>query len=116
MRFLIKTILSTLAVIMTAYLLPGVHVRNFISALWVALILALLNIVLKPLLVILTIPVTILTFGLFLLVINAVLVLIADDFVSGFFVESFWWAVLFSIIMSLITYLMGLTTKSDRRR
>ncbi|MBL7103269.1 MAG: phage holin family protein, partial [Bacteroidales bacterium] len=65
----------------------------------------------KPVLVFLTIPITILTFGLFLLVINAVIILIASSLVSGFYVEGFWWALLFSLIMSLISYLLGIRDK-----
>ncbi|MCB0805115.1 MAG: phage holin family protein [Bacteroidales bacterium] len=111
MNFLIRLLITWIGVILSSYLLPGVHIRSLTSALWVALVLALLNIFLKPLLIILTIPVTIITFGLFLLVINAVLILIADDLISGFFVESFWWAFLFSIILSIITYLLGKNRK-----
>ena len=111
MNFLIRLLITWIGVILSSYLLPGVHIRSFTSALWVALVLALLNIFLKPLLIILTIPVTIITFGLFLLVINAVLILIADELISGFFVESFWWAFLFSIILSIITYLLGKNRK-----
>jgi putative membrane protein len=67
----------------------------------------LLNGFLKPVLVILTIPITIFTFGLFLLVINGIIILFASSLVSGFYVEGFWWALLFSLIMSLISYLLG---------
>ena len=115
MRFLFRLLITWIGVLLSSYLLPGVHIRSLSSALWVALILALLNIFLKPLLIILTIPVTIITFGLFLLVINAVLVLLADDLVGGFIVDGFWWALLFSIILSMITYLLGLGTKQERR-
>ncbi|MBC8487803.1 MAG: phage holin family protein [Bacteroidetes bacterium] len=111
MKFVLKILLTAVIVIITAYLLPGVHVRNFLSAIIVAFILALLNGFLKPVLVFLTIPITILTFGLFLLVINAVIILIASSLVSGFYVEGFWWALLFSLIMSLISYLLGIRDK-----
>ncbi|MCD4788527.1 MAG: phage holin family protein [Bacteroidales bacterium] len=108
MKFVLKILLTAVIVIITAYLLPGVHVRDFLSAIIVAFILALLNGFLKPVLVFLTIPITILTLGLFLLVINAVIILIASSLVSGFYVEGFWWALLFSLIMSLISYLLGI--------
>ncbi|MBC8487804.1 MAG: phage holin family protein [Bacteroidetes bacterium] len=111
MKFVLKILLTAVIVIITAYLLPGVHVRDFLSAIIVAFILALLNGFLKPVLVFLTIPITILTFGLFLLVINAVIILIASSLVSGFYVEGFWWALLFSLIMSLISYLLGIRDK-----
>ena len=103
MNFLIKLLLSALAVMLGAYLLPGVTVETFWVALIVAALLALLNVTLKPLLVVLTIPVTILTLGLFLLVINALLILLADALISGFMVSNFWWALAFSLILSLVT-------------
>lgn len=103
MNFIIKLLLSALAVMLTAYLLPGVSVENFWVALIVAALLALLNVTLKPILIILTIPVTIITLGLFLLVINALLILLSDALISGFMVSNFWWALAFSLIMSILT-------------
>ena len=95
--------------LITAWILKkGVHVDSFWIAFVVAVILSLLNTFLKPLLVLLTIPVTILTLGLFLLVINAGIIMLAGAIVPGFEVANFWWALLFSIIMSLITSLFGL--------
>lgn len=102
MRLVIRILLSALAVMILAYVLPGVHVYNYISAIIVAIILSLLNIVIKPILVILTLPVTILTFGLFLLVINAFIILFAESLVSGFVVDGFWWALIFSLLLSLL--------------
>ena len=86
----------------TAYILPGVTVESFWAALIVAVILALFNAVLKPILVILTIPITILTLGLFLLVINAAIILMTDAVISGFSVNNFWWALAFSLIMAVL--------------
>lgn len=108
MNILIKIIISSLAVFLTAYLMPyhGVHVDSYITAIWVAVVLALLNGFLKPLLIVLTIPVTVVTLGLFLLVINAGIIMLAGNFVDGFFVGGFWWALLFSIVLSVITSLM----------
>ncbi len=103
MNWIAKLFANAVAVILTAYILPGVHVKDFLTAILVAVILALLNNFLKPILIILTIPVTILTLGLFLLVINAVIILLADDLIDEFVVNSFWWALLFSIIMSFFT-------------
>ena len=80
---------------------------NFASALILALILSLLNVTLKPLLIILTIPVTFLTLGLFLLVINAVIILVADYFVDGVNVSGFMWALLFSIVLSVINAILN---------
>ncbi len=111
MNFLVKTIVTTFAVVITSYLLPGVMVENFIAALVVAFVLGVLNMVLKPLLIILTIPVTIMSLGLFLLVINAFIIQLVDVLVPGFTVDTFWWALLFSIILSLISYILELPVK-----
>ncbi|MBK6266281.1 phage holin family protein [Marivirga sp. S37H4] len=102
MNFIIKLILSALSVIVAAYLLPGAHIDGFFTAFVVALVLALFSATLKPLLTILTIPITIFTLGLFLLVINAIMILLADYFVPGFTVDGFWWALLFGVILALV--------------
>lgn len=112
MSFLLKVLVSSFAVLITSYILPGVHVRDFITALVVAFVLGLFNMLLKPVLVILTIPITILTLGLFLLVINAFIILLVTQLVSGFVVDGFWWAVLFSIILSIVTWLLEIPVKS----
>jgi len=102
MKLIIRLLVNGLAVLITSYILPGVHVGNMITAIIVAAVLALLNFFIKPLLVILTIPVTIVTFGLFLLVINALIILLTAHIVPGFKVDGFWWALLFSIVLSII--------------
>ncbi len=102
MRLLVNWLASALVIMVAAYVLPGVHVLSFWTALVVALVLGILNILVKPLLVILTLPITLITFGLFLLVINALLVLLASHIVPGFTVDGFWWAFLFSLLVSLI--------------
>lgn len=112
MRFIARILVSVLAVLITSYLLPGVHIHDFITALLVAVVLAILNTFIKPLLIILTLPITVFTLGLFLLVINAFLILLASRLVSGFQVDGFWWALLFSIILSLISSFF----ESQRRR
>jgi putative membrane protein len=84
-----------------AHFMPGVHVTGFTTSIIVAIVLGLLNLFIKPLIVIFTLPVTVLTFGLFLLVINAIIILLCTKIVGGFSVESFWYALLFSIILSL---------------
>ena len=89
-----------------AYILPGVHVQNFWTALVLALVMGILNILVKPLLVLLTFPITLVTFGLFLLVINALMVLLASHLVSGFMVDGFLSAFLFSILISLINLVL----------
>lgn len=106
MNIFIKIIISSLAVFLTAELLPGVEVSDYIAAIWVAIALSLLNGFLKPLLIIFTIPVTILSLGLFLLVINAGIILMADYFVDGFYVNGWLWALIFSFVLSIITSIM----------
>ncbi|MFO7259440.1 MAG: phage holin family protein [Bacteroidota bacterium] len=112
MNSVVRFLLSGLAVLLTAYLLPGVHVENYGYALLVALLLSLANMFIKPILVILTIPVTILTFGLFLLVINVLIVLLVDAIVpSGFEVDGFWWGLAFSLILAIFNSLFADLTK-----
>lgn len=101
MSGIIRFLLSGLAVLLTSYLLPGVDVKHFGYALLVAAALSIANVLVKPVLIILTIPVTILTLGLFLLVINALIILLVDYFVPGFEVRGFWWALAFSLILSV---------------
>ncbi|MCZ6900448.1 MAG: phage holin family protein [Bacteroidetes bacterium] len=103
MNFLAKLLLSAISVIIASYLLPGVIVESFWSALIVAAFLAILNVTLKPILIVLTIPITFITLGLFLLVINALMILLADQVIPGFRVEGFWWAIGFSLILSILT-------------
>lgn len=114
MNFLVRLILSALAVIIVSYVLPGVYVDGFFVALVLALVLSILNFVVKPILILFTIPLTVLTLGLFLLVINALIILMASAIVPGFVVDGFWWALLFSLLLSLTNAL--LTDLSDTGR
>lgn len=107
MRFLINILVVGLVVLLLAYFLPGVEVSSFFTALLVAALLGILNVLLKPILVVLTIPITILTLGLFLLVINALIVLLVKELVPGFYVDGFFSALLFSILLSTITWLLS---------
>ncbi|MCZ6520669.1 MAG: phage holin family protein, partial [Bacteroidetes bacterium] len=100
MNFIVKLLLYSVAIMITSYLLPGVEVEGFTSAIILSAVLALLNITLKPIMVILTIPFTIITFGLFLIVINAVNILIADALIDGVYISGFWWAVIFSLVVT----------------
>lgn len=102
MAILINWLLSALAIIAAAYILPGVHVQDFLTALVLAIVLGIINAILKPILVMLTLPITLVTLGLFTLVINALLVLLATLIVPGFQVDNFLWALLFSIVLSLV--------------
>lgn len=110
MNFLIRILITALVAFGLSYLLTGVHMDQFTTALLLALVLAVLNAIVKPLLIILTLPITIITLGLFLLVINAVIILLGDYFLDGFKVDGFWWALLFSILLSVVSsilYSMG---------
>jgi putative membrane protein len=107
MNLLIKIFITSGLVFLIAHFMPGVHVASFTTALIVAVVLGLLNIFIKPILVILTLPVTILTLGLFLLVINALIILLCTTIVGGFSVESFWTALFFSIVLSILQSIMN---------
>ncbi len=103
MRIILKLLLSAVAVVVTAYILdPYVQLESFKVAILVAAVLSLFHIFLKPILVVLTIPVTLVTLGLFLWVINGALILLASRFIDGFLVTGFWWAVLFSFILAIV--------------
>ncbi|MCH8533746.1 MAG: phage holin family protein [Flavobacteriaceae bacterium] len=106
MKVLIQLVVTAIFVVTLATVLPGVSVDSFMTSLVVAALLALLNIFVKPILVIFTLPVTVLTFGIFLLVINAAIILMCDALVDGFRVNGFWWALLFSVLLSLIQSLV----------
>jgi putative membrane protein len=116
MNWIIRFLLNGLAVVLTAYLLPGVSVTDYWTALIVALVLSIVNVIIKPILIVLTIPITFLTLGLFLLVINALMIMLADWLVDGFSVEGFWWALLFSLILSLFNSLFDDLTKEKKDR
>ncbi len=103
MNFLLRLLITAAVAYGLTHLLDGVQIANFTSALIFAFVLALLNMLLKPLLVVLTIPITVFTLGLFLFVINACIILIAAHFLDGFSVDGFWWALLFSILLSIVS-------------
>lgn len=116
MKFLIQLVISTLAVLITTYLLPHVSIDNnsFLTALIVAAVLSFLNAVIKPIMIVLTIPITVVTLGFFLLVINALMIMLAAKIVDGFHVDGFWWALLFSLILSLVTSVLeGIKRRDD---
>ena len=102
MRFIIRLLITAVVVVLLAQFLPGVAVASFGTAVIVAIVLALLNLIVKPILVLFTLPVTVITFGLFLLVINAVIILLVDAFISGFNVDGFWVALIFSLLLSIV--------------
>ncbi|MBK5209665.1 MAG: phage holin family protein [Flavobacteriaceae bacterium] len=101
MNLILKILLSAVAVLVIARFLPGVSIENYTSAIIVAVVLGILRVTVKPILIILTLPVTILTLGLFLLVINALIIMLADNLIDGFYVSGFWIALIFSLILSI---------------
>jgi putative membrane protein len=111
MTLLLVWILNAVALLVVAYILPGIVVASFWSAMWAALVLGLINMLVKPLFVILTLPITIVTVGLFLFVINALMFWLAGSILKGFQVNGFWWAVggalLYSLISGFLTNLIN---------
>ncbi|WP_269240534.1 phage holin family protein [Flavobacterium limnophilum] len=101
MKLLTRILLTSVLVLLIAHFMKGVHVAGFVTALLVAVVLGLLNIFIKPIFVLLTLPFTIVTLGLFLLVINAIIILLCTNIVGGFSVDTFWTALLFSVVLSL---------------
>jgi putative membrane protein len=100
MKFLLKIIITAVNAFVLAYILPGIDITDIYTALMVAFMLAILDATVKPLLILFTFPVTILTLGMFLFVINACIILGAEYFIDGFRVDGFWNALLFSILLS----------------
>lgn len=107
MEIIVNILISAIAVFVTAYILPGITLSGFGTAIVLAIVLAVINAFIKPILIILTLPINILTLGLFTLVIMALLVMLASAIVPGFHVASFWWALLFAIVLALINSVLG---------
>ena len=106
MNILLRIIISAVVAFGLSYVLNGVHIDSFVTAFILAIVLGLLNIFVKPLLIILTLPITIVTLGLFLFVINALIILLADSLIKDFWVDGFWWALLFSLLLSIVTSIL----------
>ena len=115
MKLLIRILITALLVMAISYLMKGVVVDEFTTALKVAVVLGLLNFFVKPILVLFTLPITVFTLGLFLLVINALMIQMCSHFVTGFQVSSIWTAMLFSIILSLSQSLVYQLTGEGKR-
>ncbi|MCM4154096.1 phage holin family protein [Arenibacter sp. N53] len=115
MNLILRILLSAIAVVILAKILPGVGVDSYTTAIIVAIVLSLLNFIVKPILVILTLPVTILTLGLFLLIINAIIILLADYFIDGFQVNNLWWALLFSLLLSFLQSIFYSFLNDDKK-
>lgn len=111
MKIFINWLVSALAIVVTAYVLPGVTLANFWVALVLVIVLGVINAFIKPVLLILTLPINIVTLGLFTFVLNALLVMFATVIVPGFAVASFWWALAFSLFLSLVNLVFGRLAK-----
>ena len=105
---LVKWLVYTIAILITAYLLPGVILDSVVAAVVAALIIGIINTFFRPLVLILTLPLNILTLGLLTFVINALLIMLASAVVPGFAVVNFWWALLFSFVVAIINSVLGI--------
>jgi len=99
-------LINSIIIFIGSYLLTGIKIKNFLSAVGVAFLLAIINTFIKPIIVFLTLPLTVLTLGLFILVINAWIIMLIDKLIEGFSVKSFWWAAGFSIFISIANAIM----------
>ena len=116
MNFILRLLLSALAVVLLSKVLPGVAVDSYVTAVIVAIVLSLLNFIVKPLLIVLTLPITIITLGIFLLFINGIIILLADYFITGFSVSNIWWALLFSLLLSFLQSILFSLLKEDKKK
>ena len=113
MNTIIHWAVSAIAILISAYVLPGVNVDGFIAALIVAVVLGVINVFLRPILVMLTLPISILTLGLFVLVINGLLVMLAASIVPGFVVDGFLSAFLFGIVLAVVSAVLQMFEKAE---
>ncbi len=107
MRILVQWLINATAVYATAHMLEGIHIKSYGAAILVALVLGLVNAIVRPVMVLLSIPFIIVTLGLFLFVINALLLQLSASIVGGFSIDGFWWAVAGSVVISAISWLLG---------
>ncbi|MDA7744820.1 phage holin family protein [bacterium] len=115
-RYILQLLIDAVAIVAAAYLLPGVDVKSFWIAILVAFSLSILNSIVKPIMVILTIPATILSLGLFLFVINALIILLADWVVDDFVVQGFWYALLFSLVLTFFKSILNSILKNEKQK
>lgn len=113
MKIIINWLLYAVAIMITAYILPGVTLTGIVPALILAVVLGAINAIIKPVLLLITLPLNILTLGLFTFVINALLIMLAAAIVAGFSVSSFWWAMLFAVVLSVVNWVIGGFGKKD---
>ena len=114
MNIIIRLLITAAVAVGLSRVLSGVHIPDFKEAFIFAIVLALLNIFIKPLLILLTLPITVLTLGIFLFVINAIIILLADKFMDGMRIDGFWWALIFSLILTLLS--SALQSVLDKKR
>ncbi len=107
MDFIISLLISALVIMVAAYLVPGARISSFWTALVVALVLGVINFFLRPLLLALTLPINVLTLGLFTFVINALILMLAATIVPGFRIDSFWWALLLAVVLAILNWFVG---------
>lgn len=113
MRLIVNVLITALLVFLLANFLPGVHVDGFASSIWVVIVLSLLNFIVKPILKLISLPITIISLGLFLFVINALIVWMCSGLVSGFSIDGFWSALLFSLVLSIVQSIVGGLLSND---
>jgi putative membrane protein len=114
MKFIMRIIFTSIVAFGLSYILSGVRIDSFWSAIVLAIVLAILNAIVKPILIFFTFPLTIVTLGLFLFVINAIIILLAENLVGGFHVDGFWWALLFSLLLSIVTAVLFKEEKKEK--
>jgi putative membrane protein len=115
MNIVMRIIFTSIIAFGLSYILSGVRIDSFWAAIILAVVLAILNAIVKPLLIFFTLPLTIVTLGLFLFVINALMILLADNLVAGFDVDGFWWALLFSLLLSIVTSVLFKEEKKEKK-
>lgn len=115
MKLILRILLTAVSVVILSKVLPHVFVDSYFTAVIVAIVLGLLNFIVKPVLTLLTLPITIVTLGLFLLIINALIILLADGLVDGFSVDGLWWALLFSLCLSFLQSIFFSFLKEDKK-
>jgi len=115
MKFIYKMLLTALVVLLLSNILPGIYVNNYITAIIVALVLGFLNTFIKPLLIFFTLPITVITLGLFLLVINTFIIICASHMINGFRVSGFWYAMLFSLLLSFFQPMVSSFIKENKQ-
>ena len=115
MGFLLRVVINALAIVLAAHVVPGIRVDSFLSALAAGLVLGLVNAVVRPILIFLTLPITLVTLGLFLFVLNGLMVWLVSAIVRGFHVAGFWPAVLGALVISVVSWLVtALVSDSGR--